>query len=155
MQQERLFWAEDFIRKMSVKTSGYSAREKQNTKISFLMNVVQKVSREAIEQEDWKEFQTKAEEVLKVLPQKSIDGKMDYGKSLSAISRFKTHVLKKFKFVPKGAYLKIGLFGGIIGGLILGLVFNYLFAGLIFGVGIGLVYGSIQDKKALAKGRVL
>lgn len=155
LQQERLLWAEDLIQKISVKTSSYLPREKQNTKTSFLINVVQKVSKENIEPEDWREFQVKAEEVVHELPHKAIDGKFDYGRSLNVVARFKTYVLKKFKFVPKGAYLKIGLFGGIVGGLILGLVFDYFFSGLVFGVGLGLIYGSIQDKKALAKNRVL
>lgn len=154
-QQERLFWMEQIMQAISIKSSGYSPREKQNTKIPFILKVIQKVSHEPLELEDWKEFQAKVEAVSQTLPQKTMEGKFDYGKSLQLNAQFKTYVMKKFKYVPKGAYLRIWLFLGIVVGFVGGLIFSYLLPGLILGVGVGLLVGSLQDKKALAKHRVL
>lgn len=152
----RNIWAEKILGKIQVKTNDYSEREKENTRISFLVNSVEKISKkENLELEDWDKFQEKAEKVVSLLPEKQRGEKMNYGSYLKAITNFKSYVQQKFNYVSKGFYLRIWLVIGIVLGLPIGAISGHISIGILFGIGIGLVVGTYLDKKASKENRVL
>lgn len=152
----RNFWAEKILEKIQVKTNDYSEREKENTRVSFLVNAVEKIpQKENIEPLNWDEFQEKTENVISLLPEKPTDGKMKYGNYLKTITNYKSYVQQKFNYVSKGFYTRIWLVIGIALGLPIGAIFGHISLGIPFGIGIGLVVGTFLDKKAIKENRVL
>lgn len=152
---EANLWSNNTLQEIEVKTADYTAREKENMRIPFLLKSIVKVENKDIEEEDRKEFRWKVEQLILLLPEKQEGKRVVNPDYLKASAMFKNYVLRKFNLVSKGTYLKICLVMGIVLGLLLGAVFGQMLIGTLFGVGLGLILGSYLGKKATVENRVL
>lgn len=155
MKAERIIWVEKALLEIAQKTEQYSAREKLNTKISYLQNVFNTVPTLEMTDAEWEKFILKSNEVLKKIPRKEKGQSLPYREYLKLLSSFRNYIRQEFHFVPKRFYIRIFAALGIFLGLVVGLFLQEMALSISLGIGLGLLVGSYLDKKSERKNKVL